>query len=269
MNRQNLNIDNEKRWLTHRRKKDVNLYTLNNPEVLEEINQLEQEFGAFCLVPLDIPKISSEGFNQWYFENAKPVIKQRSDVATSRSGRSAFLSIDVENPAAVKNTTESIWSKNIITNFSDRWPDLWDQLNEYLPFERIDEFSMWSSTRDIIAHRDETVFIDLPIEFRIVLDDSKEDNLFVSEILPNKTIKQKIQTAAVPVNIETNAFAWNNLRCQHHSVYNMFDPKIIFIFNSVGTIDWKKYRTLIERSVDKYKNRCMISVKQKSDYLDI
>lgn len=239
-------------------------------KIRKTILRLEQQYGNYCLVPLDLPKVNiSEEFKEWFFEEAKPATKLKPDVATRHYNVSSFLSVDVSSdtktPANTKLQT-SIWSKNYYDHFDKMWPEVYEQLRDILPLTKL-RFSMWSSTENITPHRDEVFFCDIPGEFRLLVDSNPEPNLFVSEVLPDNTIKEKIQTAAVPTNLETNMFLWNNLRCKHHSTFHNNYKKIIFIFGSQQAIDWKKYETILERSVDKYKDRCMISKNDISDFV--
>lgn len=239
-------------------------------EIEKNILRLERQYGHYCLVPLDLPRIDiSEEFREWFFEEAKPATKLKPDVATGSYNVSSFLSIDVlpdtKTPADIKPQT-SIWSKNYYDYFDKMWPEVYEQLHDLLPLTKL-SFSMWSSTMNIMPHRDEALFCDIPGEFRVLADSNPEPNLFVSEVLPDHSISEKIQTTAVPTNLETNVFSWNNLRCKHHSTFHSNYKKIIFIFNGHLAIDWKKYETILERSVDKYKDRCMISKNDISDYV--
>lgn len=258
------NIPNEKAWFTKNRNLLLNKFS---SEERNNILELEKKYGKYCFLPLDIPKIeTSKDFVNWYFENAKASIKQNTDIATQYTGNSSFLTIDVlpQNYDASK----SVWSKNIISNFEQQWPDLWQQFYEYFPFKKIIGLTIWSSIVDIDAHRDQTIYLDLPLEFRTLIHDpNPENNLFVGESLPNADIGDYVKTISVPNRLESNSFVWNNLRSRHFSKFNESYKKIIIIFHYVNKIDWHRYESLISRSIQKYQDRSLISENDISLYV--
>ena len=254
----------EKKWFTEQR--IINLNRFDN-DTKTNILRLEKKFGKVGFVPLDIPIIRDEDFFQWYFQHAVPSIKQNKDVATEYTGGSSFLTMDVVPDWY--DVSKSIWSKNVIEDLEKQWPELWQQFYEYLPFEKILGVSIWSSTKDIVAHRDQSLFIDLPLEFRIVMDKNPTNNFWVSEVLPNKSVEEKLNTAVVPVNFNTNSFVWNNLRTQHYTKFYPEHKKITFIFHWSNKIDWKKYEILIESSLEKYQKNSIISLQNITDYINL
>lgn len=255
-------IQNEKFWFTKQRSAKLIQY---NSETRQNILRLENIYGNVCFTPLDIPIIYDENFYNWYFETAVPTVKQNKDIATDQTGSNSFLSLDIipENIDPLK----SVWSKNVVKNFDKLWPKLWQQWNEYFPFEKIIGVSMWSSVRDIIPHRDHTLFLDLPLEFRMIVDKNPTSNLYVSEVLPNELVTDQSPTAEIPTNYTTNSFVWNNLRSQHHSRYFEEYKKITVIFQFINPIDWKKYENLLERSIEKHKSNSLVSNKKLSDFI--
>ena len=255
--------ENEKTLFSEQRSLALNKSDKNRNQILE----LEKKFGKVCFTPLAVPKIEDSDFYTWFFDRAKPSVKQNQDIATDYTGGSSFLSIDVVPDWY--DTSKSVWSKNVITDFNKQWPKLWQQFYDYLPFDKIVGLSIWSSTKDIIAHRDQSLFLDLPLEFRVLMDTNPNFNLSVSEVLPNNSIENKLQTTNVPNNLDTNCFAWSNLRSQHHSVYDENYKKIIFIFHYTNKINWVRYEQLLANSLLKYPDYAMISNKEISDYIHV
>jgi len=253
----------EKQWFTEQRFSALNRY---DDKTKKNILRLEEKFGNIGFTPLDIPLIKDDNFFQWYFENAIPSVKQNKDVATEYTGGSSFLSID-QMPDWY-DTSKSVWSKNKV-DIEKRWPELWDQFYEYLPFDQIVGLTVWSSIKDIVAHRDQSLFLDLPLEFRIVMDQNTVDNFWVSEVLPNTSVEEKLSTSAIPLNLDTNSFVWSNLRTQHYSKFYSNHKKITFIFHWSNKINWKKYEKIIERSIEKYQKYALISSKKIVDFVDI
>jgi hypothetical protein len=256
-------IPDEKKWFTVQRSIFLRRQSsVNRDKILE----LEKQFGEFCFTPLDIPKITDENFYNWYFENATPVVKQNKDVTSDATGHSTFLSINILPDRY--DTSKSIWSKNIIKDFDKLWPNLWQQFNDYFPFQNINEISIWSSTKDVVGHRDHSLFLDLPTEFRVLMDPNPNVNLSITEVLPNTPLSEGLGTADVPIKLESNSFAWNNLRCQHHSKFYPEYKKIIFIFNMSNKIDWNRYEQLITRSVKHWNQYTLKSTRDISSYID-
>lgn len=255
----------EKKWFTDQRILHLNQY---NDDTKKNILRLEEKFGSVCFTPLDIPIIQNKEFFNWYFENAVPSIKQNKDIASSTTGTSSFLSIDLVSKTY--NTSNLVWTKNVRNDLETLWPDLWDQFYLHLPFEKIERMSIWSSTTDINPHRDQSVFIDIPLEFRIVMDNNPTDNFWINEVLPNTAIDKQLNTAAVSTKLDTNSFVWNNLRTQHHSKFYPNYKKITFIFFYwQNKINWKKYESLIERSVEKYQKTLLASTRPITDFVEI
>jgi hypothetical protein len=260
-------VHDEKQWFTEQRLLMLNQYDDRDQK---KIINLEKNFGKICFTPLAVPIIKaddSEKFVRWYFENSKPAIKQNKDIANDYTGAPSFLSID--KMPEIQYTSKSIWTKNIINDFESQWPELWEQFYAYLPFEDIVGLSMWSSTRDIIPHRDPTSFLDIPLEFRILLHDpNPENNLFIHECLPNSDINNDTIQHAVPNNIDTNSFVWSNLRSQHTSRYNSKYKKIILIFHKTNKIDWNRYEMLLEKSCKTYQNYQLVSHHSIQDFIN-
>lgn len=256
-------IPDEKKWFTAQR--SIALHR-QSPADREKILELEKQFGKYCFTPLAVPKITDNDFYDWYFENAEMTVKQNKDIATDTTGSSTFLSMDVVPDNF--DTSKSIWSKNVIKNFDKMWPNLWQQFNECLPFQKITGISIWSSVRDVVGHRDHTMFLDLPLEFRVLMDSNPSANLSVTEVLPNTPITEGLGTIDVPVHLESNSFAWNNLRSQHHSKFYPDYKKIIFIFHWSNKIDWQRYEALMNKSVVEYSQHTLKSAHDISSYID-
>ena len=251
-------IDNEKEFFTKERLISFKRWNTD----IEKINLLENKWGNICLTPLDIPRIQAtdhQRFVDWFYKTCKPSVKQNADVATTDVGYSKFKSIDLVPPGA--NVMQSVWSKNPVNNFSTLWPDLWEQMHEYLPFESINGFTIWNSTEDILPHRDPGAFTDFPVSFRILLDDTNtEPNLVVGECLPNADPFNVTLTKAFNNKLDTNSLVWNNLRTMHWSKKDSNQNKILLIMLPwVNKINLDKYDKLIDRSLQKYRTESLIS----------
>lgn len=260
------NVPDEKQWFTRERNLALSKY---DDETKAKILELEKKFGSVCFTPLDIPVIQAsdhDKFVDWFFKTAKPSIKQNTDIATQYTGNSSFLTVDVLPPQY--DTSKSVWSKNVIPDFNKQWPDLWEQFYEYLPYDKIIGLSIWSSTIDIAPHRDQSLFIDLPLEFRTMIHDpNPKENLFSGESLPNAEIGNVLGEKPFPKHLDTNTVVWSNLRSRHYSRFSEQHRKIIMIFHYVNKINWNKYEKLLESSISRYRDNALISEKSLSDYV--
>jgi hypothetical protein len=205
-----------------------------------QVHSLEEKYGKYLYVPLDIPNIKlndHEKFTSFYFENAKQSTKLKSDMSGNHTNTSAFVSID-----GVPTSEKSIWSKNYVPSIRTEFKELFDQIHEYFPIDHLDNFIIWNSIANIDFHRDESIMLDLPVHFRIMLHNPNDNStLYIKQDKP--------ELLSIPSN--TNSFAWNNLRITHGSKLAL--PKILFLFGDVLRINWKKYDQLIEKSIEKYK----------------
>lgn len=261
-------IPDEKIWFTNERLKDFNRFP---PDDRNTLLDLEMKFGNIGFLPLDIPIIKSEKheeFIDWFFKNCKVSTKLKQDSASHYTGGNLFSTIDYI--PGLKDDSNSIWSKNLFNDFDKLWPDLWEQFYEYFPFKKITGFSIWSSNQDIVPHRDHTLFLDLPLEFKILLHDpNPEPNLTIGESLPNSDLYETIQECSLPNHLNTNSFVWNNLRTKHFSKFKSEYKKMILLFHRENKFDWIKYKKLIEKSLILYKDKSLLSQKKIQDYVDV
>jgi hypothetical protein len=238
------------------------------------LREVEQKWGKYCFVPLDIPKLSeADKITDWFFENSERVSKLRPDVSTfeirptiskTDMGRSAFKSIDVLVDSERKDT--KVWSLNTNHNFLNEFPRFHQELMDVFPFVKIEHFRFWQSTGYINSHRDDNDFRDFPCSFRsMIYDENPSPTLHVEEFLPNKTIPTK--STAVPRLEDSSSFVWNNLRTKHYSNFDHRYNKILLIINDCH-IDYKKYDQLLEKSIVKYSSSLLVSDYFIDDYIE-
>jgi hypothetical protein len=242
----------DKTELTKKREQWANYYFDN-----KNVHPLEIKYGNYLYVPLDIPFIElsdHEKFVSYYFKNSRASTKIKHDVSGASLGSSTFLSID-----GVPSSDRSVWSKNFIPSFRTEFKELFDQILEYFPIKSLDNFIIWSSIADVHFHKDESIMLDLPVHFRIMLHNPNDTSTLLLR-----------QDTVTPISIpqETNSFAWNNLRIEHGS--ELKKPKILFLFGDPLDIDWKKYDCLMEKSIIKYRNSTIIdTVHSTGDYVSV
>ena len=83
----------------------------------------------------------------------------------------------------------------------------------------------------------------------------------------NKYIDDNTKKVFLPNRIETNSFAWNNLRSWHGSKHYPEHKKIIMIFHWANKIDWNKYEKLIESSYEQYRDYSLTSDNKIEDFI--
>jgi hypothetical protein len=233
---------------------------LNEPELA-----ITETLGRYCFVPLDIPKIENPNFAEWFFNRSVRITKIGPDIAGYSSG-SLFDAVDIF-PQGNDFNYDKVWTINPQNEFLTLFPDLYDQILEYIPYSNIWRIRFFSSHAEVPFHRDHSKFIDFPGAFRIIMHD---ENPMSSLKLIDCPFKEQIQGRpfVIPRLKETNSFAWNNLRTKHGSNFNTKYRKIIAILD-YGKIDVKKYMDLMNRSISKYQKYTMMSNNNTEDYLDL
>lgn len=221
--------------------------------------KLERKFSKYCYVPIDIPKIvpaDSANFLAWFTEHSRPVRKIARDVACGIRDHYEFKAIDSQNQF------NRIWEQNRRTDIFKVVPELkaaFDALPIINP-----QFSLWNSIAEVQPHRDQGVWEDLPVSFRIMLyDDNPTSTLALQHAPAVMSAMKPWKTEDHPKFIlprleETNTFAWSNLRTVHSSTRQQEYQKILLIFTGME-LDLDKYEELMERSIKKYHEFTMIS----------
>jgi hypothetical protein len=228
---------------------------------VEEITDLEYNYGKYCYLPFDIPRFEDSNMIDWFFEKCKAVKKQKTDIADSSVGISLFNSINVYFDESIRNNS-TIWTTNEVRDFKKTFPHFYQQLHDLLPLKTIPRINFWQSTGVIEPHRDHVTCVDMPNSIRIMLyDENPTSTLYIREDRENYQSKKYY----IPQISDTNTFAWNNLRVVHGSDYDNKYRKILILFNDF-VVDYKKYKTLIDRSVVKYSDNVAISTADIADF---
>jgi len=244
-------INETKENLTNMRAKEA-IEVFGSPEY----HELEKTYGKYLFIPYDVPKIVPNNlskFVQFYYKNAKYADKMQGDIAEDLLGKNRphnatpYMSID-----SCADTNTMIWSKNYVPEVFTMFPELFDQIHDYFPFiERGFMWTMWSSAKDIIAHRDMKSMLDMPIRLRIKLWDNNPQESLSIHTAPIG--KQQSRDMPITIPSDTNSFAWNNLRTRHASTYEEPYRKILLIsFANYRGRAMQQYTDLLDRSIAKY-----------------
>lgn len=260
-----------KQTLTDKHNHWIQMYTERFPEEVAVIEYLENKFGDYLCLPIDIPKIEvSKQFVDFYFENAKYSYKLRPDAAGSipanqtadHSNKSSFVTMN-----SLPTDGNSIWTKNFHPDLFTTHRNILDQINEYFPIKSpLTHFSIWSSTEHVYWHRDEASFLNLPTQFRVMLHNPSDSDDTTLRLTTNAPEEKNDNYFKIRTPIETNTMAWNNLRLFHGSKFKGFN-KILFI-PTMMSIDWKKYEEILERSILKYKSVAFIDNYRTENYIN-
>jgi len=266
---------------------NFNIKQLRNHELAsyptEQVLDLEQKFGKYCYVPLDVPNIQANNqdfLSLWFNKNSTVFSKDHQE-----GYNSGWKCINVFNHGHSKSKIK----RNNRPEFLKLFPEIQEQIHEYLPFDFSQPFGfwLWSSVEQVVPHRDPSNgFVDVPKSFRSFITDTNTQSHFYllennnySNIknaeTPKINFKQLETVNGVPKNSflipqlpDTNTFAWNNLRVEHGSVKRENEFKIMIYYDYDNTIDWNKYEKLFNRSVSKYHSQCMVSDRPLSYFID-
>jgi hypothetical protein len=225
--------------------------------------ELEQTYGNFCLLPYDVPIIKpldTGKWLEWWDSRAQLVTKLALDIS----------GVDV-NPDhkiySIDNFKDDHlnWGTNLDHDIEKEFPELFEQIAEYLPWNMDTvRWSVWSSIWAIPWHRDSEVYFDMPVSMRIKLyDDNPTETLMLRKCPKDQDptlIRFKLPE-------ESNTFAWNNLRVEHGSIKFKKHKKMLMIFHYSPGIKWNKLADILDRSVNKYKNYAVIDQLGQDHYL--
>ena len=196
-------------------------------------------------------------FVDFYYDNAKAAIKIKDDIATSNIKKEARYSPYL-TVTSFDTTPASIWTANYVKEIFTEFPELFEQIHDYFPFlPKNFMWQMWSSTKNVVLHRDMKTMLDMPLRLRIkIFDDNPEETLHLRLSPVDKPMQELLK---LPVPKDTNSFAWNNLRTRHISFHTSPYKKILLISfaNYTGTA-LNQYVDLLDRSIAKYKDNLLI-----------
>lgn len=235
--------------------------------------EFEKTYGKYLFLPYDVPEIkinNIEKFTSWFYGNSLHAAKVGKDFSagTLPASDNTYLTID-------SSVWRTVWSKNPRPEVFTLFPELFEQIHEYMPWVGGTDFlwSMWSSCENIPTHRDMTSCVDLPHSMRIKLFDTNPEETLSLCCDPIK--EHSNEYLPIPKLTDTNTFGWNNLRTKHKSVYHGGDfRKILFIWRWHLTTDKQvtQIADLFDRSIAKYSsqaNMVWVDKNTASDYLNI
>ena len=226
------------------------------PWYIEKMEELGKKYRPYRWLPLDIPKFEFEDhyeFMKVWDEEAIDIIRLRPDSAepwdkdthplgeNSHYYKPAFKGFYVYDSGT---TNMGIWSWRCSDN--PIFKSLVEHVQEYFPFHFIYNMYIWESCKQIEPHTDQTFFWNCPTEFRIMLNDENEKpTLYVADMDDH-------QCSYIDLPEDTNALCWSNGSQMHGSDY-YGKRKQLLVINGIYSLN--KYEDLINRSIEKYKNK--------------
>lgn len=212
-------------------------------------------------LPLDLPKVQFDDINEflqfWDTESINIVRKkpdgaepwnkdvhplaENSSYYIPRFKGLYFYSHDSQEEFLKR---DSVWTERLYQHFI--FKKITEQILDTFPFDKISKMYMWESVREIGPHRDETWFYNCPTEFRVMINDENENpTLYVADI-------EYGDINYIDINgLDTNSFCWSNGSQLHGSDF-VGKRKHLIVIN--GIISYEKMVSLLDRSIEKYKN---------------
>jgi hypothetical protein len=227
-----------------------------------QAEELEQAYGKYHYVPFDLPIIQANDqgkFVQWYFDISAPAVKKTHNLANPDGvGNNHFRTLNSDS------ADNEVWTKKYAPEIFKEFPELKEQILEYFPITKLNLWRMWSSTAEILNHRDDDSLIDCPAAIRVKLyEENPQETLWIRED------DEPWNKFVLPTLTDTNSFAWNNLRVYHGSNYNPEYKKILWIITLDDNLNCNKYVDLMDRSISKYKNLIIADHRPREYYYDL
>jgi hypothetical protein len=236
-----------------------------DPNILPEpyINRMKEIgeiYRPIRWLPLDIPRIEFDNFEEFksiWAEQSHDVVRTKPDIAEPWAKESHPLGqnsswnfvqfkglhlyhhpdmpLEDRTFAAKKYTGKILQFDRVV-----------EQVNEYFPMHTISDIFIWSSYREILPHRDKSVYWKCPTEFRVMLaDENEEPTLYVADI-------EHGDVNYIDLPKDTNSFCWSNGTQVHGSDYH---GKTKFIMSVAGFQHSTKSIELFDRSIAKYQDK--------------
>jgi hypothetical protein len=230
---------------------------------LKEIHRLSAKYRPIRYLPLDVPKfeIDKKEFLDWWDEESIDIVRTSPDSAepwtkeahplgkASNWHRPQFKGVDIyfDDPPNFERDRGIAWTNELKPHpLFDR---IIEQIRDTMPFYHIRSIYLWESLRPVAPHRDACYFWDLPLMFRIMLNDEndpvKEPTLYVADVDHSDAHYIKLPE-------DTNTFVWSNGSQLHGSDFHGKRKQLICINH---TIDISKYEELLDRSIEKYRDQ--------------
>jgi hypothetical protein len=235
--------------------------------------ELEKTYGKYLYIPFAIPTIlpaDLEKFVTFFYKHAKHAGKQKEDLSSGKfpANSRSYRTIDSHSPEWTP-----VWTLNTVADIYTEFSELFEQIHDYMPWVGDKDFrwNMWSSAKDVPAHRDHTSMVDLPSSMRIKLYDTNASETL--SLLTDPIRAHNNNFVPLPTLTDTNSFTWNNLRTKHKSFKQEGGDKILFIWREklITSQQVNQFVDLLDKSIAKYKDTDLIWIDSNpvTDYLNL
>jgi len=226
----------------------------------KEMNKLGEKYRNIRWLPLDIPKIEFDNYQEfldiWDQHNidvvrlkpctAEPWTAEAHPLGTSSNyHKPQFkgLHFYTEDPDKFYENERGIFAHKYYEH--PVFKPIIEQVKEFFPFHHITHMYVWESVKSVAPHRDQSFFWNCPTEFRAMLhDENEEPTLYVADA-------EYGDAHYIDLPKDTNSFCWSNGSQIHGSDFHGKRKQLLCIngFLSISKLD-----ALLEKSIDKYKD---------------
>lgn len=228
----------------------------------KEMERLSHKYRNIRWLPLDIPKIEFENYDEflklWDQEHidvvrvkpctAEPWTKENHPMGKeSNYYKPQFkgLHFYTHDPARFEETEIEIFAHKYFPH--PIFDPIIAHVKEHFPFHFIDHMYVWESVKEVWPHRDQTMFWNCPTEFRAMLhDENEEPTLYTCDVEHGDSHFVDL------TGLDTNAFCWSNGSQIHGSDFYGKRKQLLCIN---GILSVSKLEALIDRSIEKYKDQ--------------
>ena len=234
----------------------------------KQMTELGEKYREIRWLPLDMPKIEFDDYNEflefWDKEHvdvvrlkpctAEPWTKEAHPLGKeSNYYKPQFkgLHFYTASPDTFYQTEVGIFARKYKTH--PLFKRVIEQVLDQYPFHSIAHMYIWESVKEVYPHRDQTMFWNLPTEYRAMLhDENDQPTLYTCDV-------EKGDAHFVDLTgLDTNAFCWSNGSQIHGSDFYGKRKQLLCIN---GLLAVSKTDQLLERSVAKYKDKLNYELK--------
>lgn len=270
----------EKQFLEEMHEKHINdaSKTWNQDSV--KIREMVEKYHHVQYTPIDTGNIDvPQDFVDWFFDSAK--LNSCPFPIWDKNWLSVYKKADYDFSylGSAQNKDLSLYP-----DIKDMFVHLFEQLEEQLPYEKLESFNISSNVKDIILHRDPFYLISLPISYRVMLyDENTEGTYNHIQYLPTDEVIEFKDDAYIDHESFRNgvfgksamhqpengqSFVYNNFTTKHSAAKHEDKKKILFIPRMSNPIEWDKFEEQIQRSMEKYKDSILLDDKKLEDYFE-